>query len=254
MYKGIDCAAPLTEEKAREFKALGYDFAGRYFCPPGNFKRLNKSEAEAISAAGLKLLCVWETTADRAKGGMAAGAVDGVRAYNQALELGMPNTGIIYFAVDFDAQSGDFDAIEAYLRAARMQTEEFEIGVYGSYSVVEAMHARGVCKGFWQCVAWSGGKVSAHHTVYQAHWSQTIIGHQVDTNTCPDMDAAGLWNYEEESEMKVYKTINDVPEWYRAAVRKAMDAGALVGTGNGEINVSEDLCRTLTILDRLGKL
>ena len=61
-------------------------------------------------------------------------------------------------------------------------------------------------------------------------------------------------NKQEDDDMTVYKTLNDVPEWYRPAVDKAMNAGALLGTGNGEINVSEDLCRTLTVLDRLGTL
>ncbi len=39
-----------------------------------------------------------------------------------------------------------------------------------------------------------------------------------------------------------------------AAVQKAVDKGALNGTGGGELNASEDLCRTLTVLDRLGVL
>ena len=59
---------------------------------------------------------------------------------------------------------------------------------------------------------------------------------------------------EEEDDMVIYKTLNDVPSWYKAAVQKAVDKGALNGTGGKEINVSEDLCRTLTVLDRLGKL
>lgn len=58
----------------------------------------------------------------------------------------------------------------------------------------------------------------------------------------------------EEDDMVVYKTLNDVPSWYKAAVQKAMDKDALKGTSGKEINVSEDLCRTLTVLDRLGKL
>lgn len=57
----------------------------------------------------------------------------------------------------------------------------------------------------------------------------------------------------ENDDMTYYKTLNDVPIYYQDAVKKAMDKGALNGTGDG-INVSEDLCRTLTILDRLGKL
>ena len=59
---------------------------------------------------------------------------------------------------------------------------------------------------------------------------------------------------EEDDEMTYYKTLADVPSWYKPAVQKAVDAGALHGTGNGELNLSEDLCRTLTVLDRLGKL
>lgn len=54
--------------------------------------------------------------------------------------------------------------------------------------------------------------------------------------------------------MTIYKTLSDVPGWYKPAVQKAVDKGALKGTGGGEINVSEDLCRILTILDRMGKL
>ena len=59
---------------------------------------------------------------------------------------------------------------------------------------------------------------------------------------------------EEDNDMTCYKTLADVPEYYRAAVRKAVDRGALLGTGSGELNLSEDFCRTMTVLDRLGKL
>lgn len=58
---------------------------------------------------------------------------------------------------------------------------------------------------------------------------------------------------EEEDDMTYYKNLDDVPSYYQAAVKKALNAGALNGTGSG-LNVSEDLCRTLTILDRMGKL
>ena len=59
---------------------------------------------------------------------------------------------------------------------------------------------------------------------------------------------------EEDNDMTCYKTLADVPEYYRAAVRKAVDRGGLLGTGSGELNLSEDFCRTMTVLDRLGKL
>lgn len=59
---------------------------------------------------------------------------------------------------------------------------------------------------------------------------------------------------QEEDDMTYYKTLADVPEWYRPSVEKVMKAGALHGTGSGELDLSEDLCRTLTVLDRLGQL
>lgn len=61
-------------------------------------------------------------------------------------------------------------------------------------------------------------------------------------------------NEKEDDDMIYYKTINDVPSYYKNSVQKAVKKGALNGTGNGELNVSEDLCRMLTVLDRLGKL
>ena len=56
-----------------------------------------------------------------------------------------------------------------------------------------------------------------------------------------------------EDDMTYYKNLNDIPSWYRPAVQKLVDAGAIAGTGDG-LNLSEDLCRTLTILDAAGVL
>lgn len=58
----------------------------------------------------------------------------------------------------------------------------------------------------------------------------------------------------EEDEMVYYKTMKDIPDDYKAAVQKCIDKGALKGYGNGVLNISEDLCRILTVLDRLGNL
>lgn len=58
----------------------------------------------------------------------------------------------------------------------------------------------------------------------------------------------------EDDDMEYYKTINDVPAVYKPSVQKVIKAGALKGTSGSTLNVSEDMCRTLTILDRLGVL
>lgn len=70
----------------------------------------------------------------------------------------------------------------------------------------------------------------------------------------PDWSIVPNDNEQEDDDMTYYKTLNDVPAYYKDAVSKVIKKGALQGTGNNEINVSEDFCRTLTVLDRLGKL
>ena len=58
---------------------------------------------------------------------------------------------------------------------------------------------------------------------------------------------------EEEDDMIYYQTLDEIPEYYRPTMEKLVEAGVLKGNGHG-LDVSEDLCKTLTILDRLGKL
>lgn len=58
----------------------------------------------------------------------------------------------------------------------------------------------------------------------------------------------------EDSAMVYYKNFEDVPSYAQSAVKKCIDKGALQGTGGGELNISSDMCRILTLLDRMGKL
>ena len=94
MVLGIDTATRLTAETARAIKAVGYEFVGRYLVPTTMWKALTKAEAEAVTAAGLRILTVWELTADRVKGGADAGAADGAKALKCAHEIGMPSSGV----------------------------------------------------------------------------------------------------------------------------------------------------------------
>lgn len=54
----------------------------------------------------------------------------------------------------------------------------------------------------------------------------------------------------EDKGMVYYKKLEEIPTYYRDAVKKVIDKGAMqISDG-----ASETLCRILTILDRLGKL
>lgn len=54
-------------------------------------------------------------------------------------------------------------------------------------------------------------------------------------------------------DMIYYKNLENIPEYYRTAVEKLIGQGAITGTGDG-LDLSQDLSRLFTILDKIGKL
>lgn len=252
IMKGIDCAMEVSAAAAAEIKAAGYDFVCRYLVPSSMaWKDLTLEEAQNISAAGLKLLCVFETTADRVKGGAIAGTKDGKTARALAQAIRMPTIGYLYFAVDYEPTNADLDTIEAYLRAAAEAIGDYPIGVYGNCNVVEAMKARGVCVGFWQCYAWSYGKKSEHRNVYQYQNARTVAGIPVDLNEA--YSTAGFWSYENESEdeldmtkdelLKVEGTGDAPSDWAKKATEKMKDLGVFHGDGQGNFGWQQPITR-----------
>lgn len=94
----------------------------------------------------------------------------------------------------------------------------------------------------------NSGKPSAVREKRYILTSKSIIGYgRPDWSIVPT-------DIKEDDDMTYYKTLNDVPTSYAPSIKKIVNKGALKGTGNGELNISEDFCRTMTILDRLGKL
>jgi len=232
--KGIDCAVPLTAEKAKEMAAAGMRFVCRYLVPVSMaWKRLTRAEAEAITAAGMKIVSVFQRGANDAAGGAPNGTRDGKAAYQEAKAIGQPAGTAIYFAVDFDAQPKDYDAIEAYLRAAAKELPGYNVGVYGSYAVVEEMARRGACAHFWQTYAWSKGRLSAATNIYQYKNGQTLAGHTVDFNE--SFGDEGWWDtsmknvdkpvnnsVDKEAAEKVISVLGSL--WMASADKKVQDA------------------------------
>lgn len=191
--KGIDFTTPLTTAKAKELKDNGIQFVCRYLVPERlKSKRITKAESEAITTAGMQIVSVYETTADRAKAGAEAGRIDGKAALYEAKLIGQPIGSAIYFAVDYDTK--DYDTIEAYLRNAFAELSGYAIGVYGSYYIVEEMMRRKACTHFWQTYAWSNKKVSKYNHVYQYQNGVKICGITCDLNEAATYE--GMWKYE----------------------------------------------------------
>ncbi len=192
--KGIDCATPLTAQLAKQLAAAGIEFVVRYLVPQRyEWKRLTKAEVEFIRAAGLQLASVFETSASRPAGGAVAGSVDGQEAYNEAVLIGQPLGSAIYFAVDYDAQPKDYDAIEQYLWAAAKKVTGYAVGVYGSYAVIEEMARRKACTHFWQTYAWSKGKKSACANIYQYKNGTKLPGVNLTLDLNESFGNEGFW-------------------------------------------------------------
>lgn len=223
--QGIDCATPLTAKTAQALAAEGFKFAARYLVPPNyKWKRLTREEAEAITASGMRIVSVFETAANRPAGGAATGRADGAAACREAQEIGQPVGTAIYFAVDYDAGKQDYDAIESYLLEAAAQLPDYQVGVYGSYTVIEEMAKRGACSHFWQTYAWSRGKRSVHANLYQYRNHVSAGGITVDLNE--SFGGEGWWttNGEEETTMDpadAEKIIGFLQAAWRAATTQA---------------------------------
>ncbi len=186
--RGFDCATVINQYTANLF-AKDHSHVGRYLVPRG-WKRLTLPEVQIITNAGIKIISVFETYADRPKGGTLAGVADGQSALQCALDVKQTLGTAIYFAVDYDASPSDMPVIRDYLKAAKSQIKGYSIGVYGSYDVMEAV--KDICEHFWQCAAWSKGRRFLDMNLFQYDIDKTVNGIQVDLNEI--YDNVGGWN------------------------------------------------------------
>ena len=217
-YQGIDTAARVSAKSATTLRGLGFDFVARYLVPNSGstaWKALTKEEADDIRAAGLALMLCWELSADRAKGGTAAGGADGAKAAELAREMGVPPESVIYFAVDFDAQGPDIPAIEEYFRAARIACVGYSVGVYGGERVCKALSPS--FQYVWQCVAWSGAFLqSATVHQYESQFGSNAKAVKTQVKFDVDLDRAstlyGMWLPDAPAQEPDAEPVNDKEE------------------------------------------
>lgn len=53
-----------------------------------------------------------------------------------------------------------------------------------------------------------------------------------------------------EAKQSTYKTIQDVPDYWRADIQDLMDKKILLGTGNGELNLTKSETRMAVLIKR----
>ncbi|MFD0690434.1 glycoside hydrolase domain-containing protein [Actinomadura fibrosa] len=170
-------------------KKAGAKFACRYLSHDTTGKNLTRAEADQLSGAGIWLVVVWETTANRALSGRSGGEADARDAAAQAARCGMPDDRPIYFAVDWDATSGQQSTINAYLDGAASVLGRDRVGLYAGYGPVSrAFDAKKITYG-WQTYAWSGGRWDS-----RAQLQQYSNDHEINGVGC-DYDRAVADDY-----------------------------------------------------------
>jgi len=211
--QGLDYS---TRQNEAYVKSQGFDFICRYLSySPG--KNINRAEADAALAAGLSIVLVWETYANRVMSGYSGGQADAQAAYAQAQGVGQPINRPIYFAVDFDTSERDWPLIEDYFRGVRDLLGFTRTGAYGEADIIDHLYECGLIAYGWQTYAWSGGRVSDNACLYQysnGEWNDTV-----DFNEAK-RDDFGQWPFqtqkietEEDDDMRM-ESATDKGRWW----------------------------------------
>lgn len=173
-------------------KAAGCSVVIRYTTWSGWGKSLTPGEADELHAAGIPIAANFESTADRMKGGAAAGRADALEVVGHLRDDHLPTNLKVWFSADWDVQPSEVALVLAYLNAAASVLGGVQkVGLYGGLRAVKAAADAGFA--IWQTVAWSGGVWDPRAVARQTGAEQTVGSVRVDVNEIRDLAALGAW-------------------------------------------------------------
>jgi hypothetical protein len=161
---GIDLSIDASDV-LNELKDSRVDFVARYYRDPVSaLPSLSPAEAQRLSSLGLKIVAVWERSSpDPQYLTYSYGYRDAMMAYRQAIAIGQPPGSAIYFAIDLNTHRLDavvqyFRGVAAGLAAAGGGVYEYQVGVYGSGAVCDAVKGAGLAQYSWlsNSTSWAG--------------------------------------------------------------------------------------------------
>lgn len=161
-------------------RSVGKGFVVRYLAYLQNPKVLLPAELAALHAKGFGVVLNWEQAQGDMLRGFDTGATHAREALRQANALGAPSDTPIYFSCDVQITNGTQTvAVSRYLDGAASVLGRGRVGVYGQYSVIEALVPT-VAPWGWQTYAWSGGRVSGKAHFLQYHNGVAVAGADCD--------------------------------------------------------------------------
>lgn len=151
LRKGIACDTDtkITDAIAQTIKKDGRSYVGRYLT--GKY-RLTPTELNTIYKNGLKLIPLMQGLSDeKYYFSSSVGLVDANNALDVAKLLGFSKNTVIYFAIDYDALTGDlpkyiepyFKSIQKAFNNTTSNPNKYRIGVYAPRAICTALANKG---------------------------------------------------------------------------------------------------------------
>jgi hypothetical protein len=177
MAEGVDYSFARIPGAA--LAGAGKAFVVRYLYPDGQGgKGLDASEVNDLHAHGIQIAVVFESSAQRALSGFAAGVADAEVSEAQLAVVGLQKIPV-YFATDWSVTPAQFAAVDDYLRGAASVLGANRVGLYGGKAIID--HCDGSTAAWlWQTYAWSAGQWNPHTNIQQYLNGQTVGGGSVD--------------------------------------------------------------------------
>lgn len=92
------------------------------------------------------------------------------------------------------------------------------------------------------------GNMGANHVCGRR--TMQVNGRYIRGFCCPDYASLVTEENEEDEIVKRYKTIDEIPEWYKHDIQELIDIGALRGDKDHNLDLTEDMIRCLIINKR----
>lgn len=231
---GKACDLAWEKPSGAQLAAAGYVAASLYVGQDNTGKNMTPSVVNDYHSHGVAVWANFEYGAQQMLGGASQGHTDATLGLSQARACGMPAGRPIIFSADWQASSSEItNSIIPYLVAARGVLGAGNVGVYGSYAVVKAVHEYwaahypGEKVYLWQTVAWSNGQIFAYIDMYQDGTETSVGGISIDNDIIKSADA-GQWPA---PEVKVVLGDDDIAAVRDAVLNKPLGRnGGLSGT------------------------
>ncbi len=93
--------------------------------------------------------------------------------------------------------------------------------------------------------------VASNHADPELLWRTYDMGYTMDGFRADVAEAMGNGAREEALDMPRYDSVAEMPQWARADVQRLIDRGVLSGVGNGRLDLSLDMIRTMLVCQRM---